>query len=191
MLFRSFLFQSLQSLQSHILRKQENVALSYLSNLSDVLRGILTFSNKQTIRIETEIRFLHQFIELERQHAANDFSVAITCDPEVDTDDEVPTLVLQPLVENAIKHGLTNLHGRTGALQIHFEPHSPQSLKVTICDNGVGLYAATTSSGTGNALRIMRQRLQRKDRINPLVIEANSNGLGVKVTVLLPLNVGE
>ncbi|MBD0256745.1 MAG: histidine kinase [Cytophagales bacterium] len=136
-----FVFNSLNSIQHLIAEHERQPALTYLSTFSRLLRQILESSLSSTILLSEEISILEKYLSLESLRFAGRFSYAITVDPALDPDDlELPALLVQPYVENALLHGLLNKSG-TGRLTIHFEDAHPY-LRCTSEDNGIGRAAA-------------------------------------------------
>lgn len=141
-----FLFNALNSVQQMILANEEMVATRYLSRFSKLLRAILVHSDKETITLREELEILHLYIELESIRFKGSFVYKIICGEEIDTDEvKVPTLLIQPFVENAIWHGLMHKEGDRNLL-ISFE-EKDEWLHCTIQDNGVGRQQAKAIKG--------------------------------------------
>ncbi|MFZ4522500.1 MAG: histidine kinase [Bacteroidales bacterium] len=132
-----FLFNALNSIQQMILANEEMVATRYLSRFSKLLRTVLVHSDKEFISLKEEIDILSMYIELESVRFKDSFSYSISCDEEIETDEiKIPTLLIQPFVENAIWHGLMHKEGDR-QLKIHFA-EVRDFLECTIEDNGIG-----------------------------------------------------
>ena len=132
-----FLFNALNSIQQMILANEEMVATRYLSRFSKLLRTILVHSDKETVTLNEELEILHLYIELEAIRFKDAFRYQIDLDEEMDTDEiKLPTLLIQPFVENAIWHGLMHKESQR-ELKICFS-ESCDFLHCTIEDNGVG-----------------------------------------------------
>ena len=141
-----FLFNALNSVQQMILANEEMIATKYLSRFSKLLRAILVHSDKETISLKEELDILHLYVELESIRFKEAFTYAITCDENIDTDEvRVPTLLVQPFVENAIWHGLMHKEGNRKLL-VAFE-ETGDSLQCIIEDNGVGRKKASEIKG--------------------------------------------
>ncbi|MEI7727273.1 MAG: histidine kinase, partial [Bacteroidota bacterium] len=107
-----FLFNALNSIQQMILANEEMVATRYLSRFSKLLRTVLIHSDKESISLKEEIEIIKMYVELESVRFKDAFSYTIECDEEIETEElRIPTLLIQPFVENAIWHGLMHKEG--------------------------------------------------------------------------------
>ncbi|HEV8284564.1 MAG TPA: histidine kinase [Chitinophagaceae bacterium] len=132
-----FLFNALNSIQQMILANEELVATRFLSRFSKLLRAILINSDKETVTLKEELEILNLYIELEARRFKDSFHYRIECDEEIDQDEiKIPTLLIQPFVENAIWHGLMHKEERRN-LNIRFS-ETGDFLQCIIEDNGVG-----------------------------------------------------
>jgi len=132
-----FLFNALNSIQQMILANEEMVATRYLSKFSKLLRTILVHSDKEFVTLKEELEILHLYIDLESIRFKESFSYSIDCDDEIDTDEiKLPTLLIQPFVENAIWHGLMHKEGER-FLQVKFSEQD-DCIHCVIEDNGIG-----------------------------------------------------
>jgi ligand-binding sensor domain-containing protein/putative methionine-R-sulfoxide reductase with GAF domain/anti-sigma regulatory factor (Ser/Thr protein kinase) len=132
-----FLFNALNSIQQMILANEEMVATRYLSRFSKLLRTILVHSDKEMVTLKEELETLHLYIELESVRFKESFKYKIECDEEIDKEEvKVPTLLMQPFVENAIWHGLMHKEGDR-QLHIRFFENNDR-LTCVIEDNGIG-----------------------------------------------------
>jgi ligand-binding sensor domain-containing protein len=133
-----FLFNSLSSIQHLIVSQQTTRAYKYLTVFSNFLRSLLNYAEKNFIPLDEELKILKMYIELESLRFDQSFSWEIKADEHL-TNDEVfvPTLMIQPFVENAIWHGLLHKEGDKKLL-IHFQNSTEEYLTCTVEDNGVG-----------------------------------------------------
>jgi putative methionine-R-sulfoxide reductase with GAF domain/streptogramin lyase/anti-sigma regulatory factor (Ser/Thr protein kinase) len=132
-----FLFNALNSIQQMILANEEMVATRYLSRFSKLLRTILIHSDKEMVTLHEELEILNLYVELEAIRFKDSFQYKIECDEDIDLDEvKVPTLLVQPFVENAIWHGLMHKEGDR-KLHIQFFEKGDY-LQCTIEDNGIG-----------------------------------------------------
>ncbi len=135
-----FIFNSLNSIQKYILKNEHIEASQYLTKFSRLIRLILDQSNQNTILLSSELDLLKLYLEMESLRFDNTFDYSITAEASLAVDTtEIPSMLVQPYVENAIWHGLLHLPvGERGVLQIHFSATSDGSIKILIDDNGVG-----------------------------------------------------
>lgn len=132
-----FIFNSLNTINSFISLNETTQAHKYIASFSRLIRFILDHSRQRKILLEQELDVLKLYIEIEQVRFSNKFSYEIIVDPSIDPSTvEVPPLVIQPFVENAILHGLLPAD-RSGLLKIKVE-HSDDMLWITVEDDGVG-----------------------------------------------------
>ena len=132
-----FLFNALNSIQQMILGNEEMVATRYLSKFSKLLRAILVHSDKEYVTLKEELEILNLYIDLESIRFKESFKYTIECDEDIDTDEiKLPTLLIQPFVENAIWHGLMHKEGER-ELQVKFS-EAGECIHCIIEDNGIG-----------------------------------------------------
>jgi ligand-binding sensor domain-containing protein/anti-sigma regulatory factor (Ser/Thr protein kinase) len=132
-----FLFNALNTIQSFIMSEDKRNASTYLSKFSKLTRLILEMSEKETITLADEIESLKLYLDLEKIRFEY-LEYNITLHSGVNADSiHIPSMIVQPYVENAIKHGL--LHKKDNrVLSLSFERLSDHKLLITIEDNGIG-----------------------------------------------------
>lgn len=134
-----FIFNALNSIQSFIFSNDRISANLYLGKFADLMRMILKLSNESTISLQDEIRSLELYLDLEKIRFKKQMSFEIDIDPEVDDERiRIPSMLIQPYVENAVKHGL--LHKNSpGRVIIRFRlGDAGSTLCIEIEDDGVG-----------------------------------------------------
>ena len=155
-----FVFNALNSIQGLINKRDIEGANNYLSDFARLMRESLTNSNKGEISLYEEIQGLDTYLRLEQLRFG--FSYQITLDDAIQPyDSGIPALLLQPLVENAVKHGVSTL-GEAGVIDIRFEK-SGDAMVVRIADNGKGFVKAPTS---GLGLKLTRDRIELLKKLN-------------------------
>lgn len=194
-----FIFNSLNSINSFILRRQPEQASNYLDDFAQLMRWTLDRSDREMVSLQEELDMLGRFVGLEARRLPFplrwECSVAETLDS---WDIEVPALLLQPFLENAIWHGLLPKQGE-GFLRLTIEQKG-DLLVCCITDNGVGRAAASRSRPTGHVSKaesITRKRLEAHDRrcgqagISSLSIEDlfHANGVPAGTKVILALQI--
>lgn len=195
-----FIFNSLNSIQTFMMKNETEQALSYLSRFARLIRNVLDHSQLNTIPIGKELEMLENYLELEKLRLADQFDYKVVTGPDVDVDYvEIPSMIIQPFLENAIWHGLLHKSNR-GLLTLSFHIVDEQ-LRCTIEDNGIGRNAAAgikQHNGQKHAskgLQITRDRLSlynsRYGMNASFEIEdlKNENGepVGTRVNLWLPL----
>lgn len=193
-----FLYNVLNSLQGLIYSKKINEAGDYVSKFSDHLRRVLDFSSKQEITLKQEIEGLQLYLELEKLRFGEDFQFEILKKNEIDESTMIPTMIIQPFVENAVKHGLMNKQGEK-IVKILFELSEANTLKIEIIDNGIGRKAAEIINAkrkdkpSSFALSAIEGRINLLSNYykKPIVFKAEdilqeSSVAGTKITLLIP-----
>jgi two-component system LytT family sensor kinase len=182
-----FLFNTLNTIAALIRTHDNPAALSMLIGLSDLLRATLEEPAGPLAPLGREIRLIRQYVDLQRARFGDRLKVTYDIDPACETLD-VPILLLQPLVENAMKHGLAP-QTRTCHLTIGAAVQDATALRLRVWDDGTGLPAdfdLDRHAGTG--LRNTRARLARLyNGAATLTIRTAAQG-GTLVELVLPLS---
>jgi sensor histidine kinase YesM len=132
-----FVFNSLNSIQHYILNSKGDEAVKYLNKFAKLIRIILSNSEKPTVTINEDIEALRFYLELERMRFENKFEYSIKIDESIDGDyDEIPPMLIQPYLENAILHGINPKDGN-GKIEITMKIVN-QFIKISIADDGIG-----------------------------------------------------
>jgi two-component sensor histidine kinase len=184
-----FLFNALNSIQSLINNNQYKEANFYLEKFSLLMRRVLNNSEKIFITLSDEMEAVGLYAELEKLRF--NFSFNIHIEENVNADlIEIPGMIIQPLVENAIVHGLAQ-RGTIGKLEIHIRKEQSY-LNITVKDNGRGLSTkAETHNGFGLKLVKERLNLLNANGINgKLTLSSNlvENSTGVTAELIIPID---
>ena len=132
-----FIFNSLNSIQKYILQNETIKASQYLTRFSRLIRLILDHSDTEYIELSSEIELLKLYCEMENARFNGQFKYEIILDPEILPElCRIPSMMIQPYIENAIWHGLLHKEGM-GNLTIKFKKEG-EALRVEIDDDGVG-----------------------------------------------------
>lgn len=190
-----FIFNALGSIQNHLYKNKPELSAGYLARFSFLMRSILNNSSKRSISLSEEIEILKNYIELEQMRLSNSFNFEIRYPDDLETElIGIPPMMIQPFVENAIKHGLRE--GKdNGRLIVSFIDKN-EYLEVQITDNGVGIDASMKSNQTGHksmALSIFNRRMQiyrkhaRRVPLPTLTDRSSSGERGTRVELFLPV----
>ncbi|WP_375324284.1 tetratricopeptide repeat protein [Flagellimonas sp. GZD32] len=188
-----FIFNSLNSIQSLIHANDRENALNYLCKFSRLLRQVLESSINISLLLSEEIKLLKIYVELEALRFDNSFTYAFHIDEHLDVDaHEVPMLLVQPYIENAIIHGLMPKEGPK-QLNLYFND-SPEFIECIIEDNGVGIIAKKSpgqSDRISRGMSITEKRIEALSKFTDLElvhIENLNDGskTGTRVTILIP-----
>ncbi len=196
-----FIFNALNSIQSLVSTGDATAARTELNAFAQLMRSILSNSRRQTVSLKEETDTLAQYLRIEqfcRPEKPFDFSIqyAEKIDPEAI---ELPPMLLQPFVENAVLHGIAHLQNRSGNIEISFDILG-ETLRCTIADNGVGREKAALLRGerqpghNSAALQITQERLEALSEskiAKPLefmdIRDLSGEIVGTKVMLSLPL----
>lgn len=137
-----FIFNAINSIQNFVLKNESLNAQKYLVKLSKLIRSVLENSKHETVLLDKEVDTLLLYMELEALRASFGFDYELHVDEQLARKTiYIPTMLLQPFVENAILHGLPALTDRRGRLEVTITETDNQ-LVCTIDDNGIGRAAA-------------------------------------------------
>ncbi len=176
-------------------------ATGYLTDFARLMRLFLESSRKQFIPIGEEIDMLRRYVGLEQLRFPGKFDFELYVDPALDLDmDEVPSLLLQPIVENAINHGLGPIH-EGGKLWLRFELRDAleEVIVCTVTDNGVGRKAAGAAQlgreHVSRATQILEDRRSLLREHESVTVNYQTEDLfpdrehtGTRVTILIAAN---
>lgn len=179
-----FLFNALNGIGTLMFRDVD-AADAMLVRLAELLRHALDRSGRQLVSLREEMAFLDRYLTLEQMRFGERLSVSREIAPEV-FEAQVPNLILQPLVENAIKHGVEPLLV-PGRIAIRAVESSPGRLRLEVQDNGKGLAPDRSSGlgvGTSNTLARLNQLYGSGAQFR---LEAVPEG-GVQAVVEMPLS---
>ena len=198
-----FIFNCLNSIQHFVVQNDVLNANKYLTDFASLMRKTLELSEGGTITLHKEIDYLNNYLLLEQMRFGNKFIYEVSCDDSIEASSvEIPPMVVQPFVENAIRHGLRYLEGNTGILRINFTKHND----IIICevdDNGIGrvksqqLKTLSHIEYQSRGMELTQKRLELISKVtnSDFKIEVTDkkdeqgNSLGTKVTIKFPIQI--
>ncbi|MCS3794837.1 sensor histidine kinase [Niastella sp. OAS944] len=178
-----FIFNSLSSIQGLINTNDIKAANQYLSEFGSLMRNTLTGADKNFTTLANDISTIDNYLKLEQLRFG--FTYTICTDPGIDVrETDVPFLLLQPIVENAVKHGVAGMQER-GAITVTFKRHD-NNIIASVGDNGNGF---PDKAAAGYGLKLTRDRITllnqtMSDRSLHLTIEDNMPGTVVKINFI-------
>jgi signal transduction histidine kinase len=178
-----FLFNSLHSIAALARANDNSGVVRLTASLGDVLRYVLD-SADASARLADEFAIVERYLEIQRARHADRLAVSLTLTPEAGHA-RVPVLVVQPLVENALKHGLTP-RVEAGTLAVSATVHDGR-IRIDVQDDGVGLpegWTMTASRGTG--LRNLAARLAAEFGDQAVLAVSPRHSGGVLASITLP-----
>ncbi len=141
-----FIFNCLNSIQGFIAANDKGRATTFLAQFARLIRQTLEHSFHKEVSLEDELDYLHNYLSLEHLRFRDVFRYEIVADESLDTyETALPSMLVQPFVENAIVHGMKGKTGE-GLISVRFEPYG-KGLRITIADNGPGISAEQTAAG--------------------------------------------
>jgi two-component system, LytTR family, sensor kinase len=181
-----FLFNTLHSI-AELVHENPKLAEQLILRLGELLRRLLESSSLTEVPLAEELDFIRAYVEIEQMRLGERLQVTWDVDPET-LQAKVPSLILQPLIENAIQHGIAPI-ARSGSLVIR-AIREGSFLHLQVRDTGPGLTPETESSqrGTGIGLTNTQQRLQRLYGERQSFKLAADNGLIVNVRIPLSIS---
>jgi hypothetical protein len=180
-----FLFNAMNSIAMLVRRGDRQRAVTMIAGLSDLLRYVLEERPEQEVRLREELAFLARYLSVEEVRFSDRLQVAVRAD-EALLDAYVPNLVLQPLVENAIKHGISR-RASAGRLTISAERHNG-ALALRVEDDGPGPGSEAAPNPGGVGLRNVRARLAHLYGSQQNLELASAPSGGAIATVTLPFH---
>ncbi|MEO5953518.1 MAG: histidine kinase [Chloroflexia bacterium] len=177
-----FLFNTLNAVIVLTRQRRNQQAEETLLKLSDLLRRVLSDSSAKEVSLRNELEFLEMYLSIEQVRFQDRLTVSVDSDAEV-LDALVPHLGLQPIVENAVRHGLG---GSLGAVRIEIKAYRlGDQLQVTVCDDGPG-FPSPNGAATGIGLANTRARLEQLYGDKGSLSTENGAVSGATVTMTLP-----
>jgi signal transduction histidine kinase len=199
-LFRSqinphFFFNTLYSIQSYVLNNEPMQSSRYLGKFARLMRAVLELNENASISLEKELALLRDYLELEKLRFEDKFNYRLDY-PEEIADFDIPTMILQPFVENAVVHGFTEIS--TGGQICLSVKEEEAYLLVEIEDNGKGYRKNNSTNKPGKrsmALELIGQRLKllsqadgKNYRFEMHNLNDQAGKQGTRVRLYLPLN---
>jgi len=197
-----FLFNTLNSINNYILRNDTENASKYLVKFSQLMRNILSNSITPFIPLVDELKALDLYINMESMRFNRSFDYFLNVDQALDVDLlKIPSMLLQPFVENAIWHGLMHKDGDK-ILEINIKPYSSTQICISVKDNGIGRKAASVmeapdSKRKSYGIGITQKRIELinatvdQNKVNSKIemkdlIAADGTSLGTEVIIYIP-----
>lgn len=193
-----FIFNALNSVNSFIATNDERTANKYLSDFSKLMRAVLENSEESFIPLSKEIELIELYTKLEHFRFKDKFEYTIVVDENITVSDyNIPPMLLQPYIENAVWHGL-RYKKEKGELRIAIQKKTVNTIAISISDNGIGRDKSKAlktenqkkqnSKGMGNIKkRVSILNAMYKDKLDVSITDLNTEGedMGTRVIVTL------
>ncbi len=196
-----FIFNCLNSIKLYTMENDSKTASAYLTIFSQLIRLVLENSRSEKVTLEKEMQTLRLYIELEAMRFKDKVKYNINIDPEIDLQyTEIPPLLIQPYVENAIWHGLMQKQ-TGGTIQINVSQTDEHALMIEITDDGIGREQASLLKSksatrqksfglnvTAERINIINQLYQMDAAIKITDLkDSDNNAAGTKVNITIPV----
>jgi len=184
-----FLFNALNTISSQV-ERDPKLTRRMIEHLGDLLRRSIETKDRQEISLAEELEFLGPYLEIQKIRFGEKLRIELQIEPEV-RNTTVPSLIFQPLVENAIRHGIS--HRASGGTVIVSARKLEDRLEIRVRDDGVGLPSGwTLDSSAGLGLSVTRERIKSlyPNGESSFTIRPRRNG-GVEVEINLPLHASQ
>jgi hypothetical protein len=158
-----FVFNSMQTIQNLLLDDEKDASLDYISDFSNLLRNMLEQSRNEMINLEDEIDFLKKYIKLEEIRFKNKFEVVWDVDLQEESIEEIyiPTMLIQPLIENAIKYSNANAQN-----QILIRERIENDFLIVKIENSYDSTVVRTKRHKSTAITVIKERLKLYSKNN-------------------------
>lgn len=196
-----FIFNCLNSIQQYILTNEKEKANQYLTSFASLVRQTLEHSERKTISLSNEIAYLKKYLQMEEMRFPNNFLYEIIIEETINTASiEIPSLLLQPYVENCLRHGIRYKEYGSGKINIRFSLNH-DILKCSIKDNGVGRKIVAEHKSNQNieyqsrGINLAEKRIELFNKINTIRMTAEiidlqdsyGNATGTEVIIKIPI----
>lgn len=195
-----FMFNALNTIQEFIITNQKEVASGYLADFADLMRKYLEQSKQAEITISEEMETLEIYLGLENLRVDGMLKYTLYCEPTLNPYEiTIPVMLLQPFIENAIKHGLLHKSGEKH-LNIQFCEKGKGRIECSITDNGIGRNASDTIQKNRNVQHVsfateaidakvdlMNKSTDRNLQIETIDLEENGRPSGTRVIISLDI----
>jgi tetratricopeptide (TPR) repeat protein len=194
-----FIFNVLNSIQFFATRNDLPAVVRHLKNFTRLIRAILEQSRTPFIQLAQELSTLKLYLELEKVRFEDQFEYTVEVDPALEPERiRIPGMLVQPIVENAIKHGISHKLGEA-RVDLRFQEREG-TLLCTVTDNGIGREASQKLSANGNghlsaATTIIQERMDALSAIHKIRLACTTHDLygpeghatGTRVVIELPI----
>jgi len=160
-----FIFNAFTSIQLYILQNDTKNALDYMGRFAKLIRMTLENSTKKKIQLSEELSFLENYLFLEQRRLSS-LSYTFIVAPEIDTDEVlIPPMLIQPLIENSIMHGIRHLDGE-GTIIVEFKKENDHQFRCIVEDNGIGraksseIYSTQKKTHNSKSTDITEERIK-------------------------------
>lgn len=162
-----FVHNSLNAIQYYIQRNEVQISEDYLTKFSKLMRLFFDYSRTKTITLKEEISFIKKYLDIEKLRFEDKISYQIKVDKELNLNDlEIPTMLLQPMLENSVNHGIFH-KSTSGTIHVEFfKTEIENKYQIIIKDDGIGINKTkkhnknTTGTAKAHSSAVFTERLE-------------------------------
>ncbi|TSJ44326.1 hypothetical protein FO440_09150 [Mucilaginibacter corticis] len=181
-----FMFNALTSIQNLVNKNDMESANHYLSRFASLTRKVLNTGEKELISLEDELKILDDYLQMEQLRFGFQYHIHTDADINV-ANIEIPAMLLQPFVENAVKHGVADLRDR-GEVKVTIRKEN-NNLNLIITDNGMGfIQTGAMSNSNSFGLKLSEERIELLNQLytgQPFKLNIKTGDTGTTVTITL------
>jgi two-component system, LytTR family, sensor kinase len=177
-----FLFNALNAIAGLVREKRNDAAVKMIAGLSDFLRGVVEDSDRQQVPLEEELEFVQKYLDIQKVRFAERLQFSVDVSPEL-LPAQVPSLILQPMVENAVKHGIAQ-RVQGGAIRISAS-RANGTITLSVYNDGPGLPVGWETTQPGVGISNVRTRLQTLygDAFELKMVNVEPHGVSISVSL--------
>lgn len=191
-----FIFNALNSVNSYVAQNDERAANRYLTEFSTLMRSVLDNSEQDFIPLSKEIELLELYMKLEHSRFADKFDYQLKVDDKLQISEfQIPPMLLQPYVENAVWHGL-RYKKEKGNLEIYIRQKDTETVEISIEDDGIGrkrskeLKTENQQKQQSKGMNNIKKRIailneMYSDKVDVFIQDLNADATGTKVVLTL------
>jgi two-component system LytT family sensor kinase len=177
-----FLFNALHAIAGLVREKRNDAAVTMIAGLSEFLRKVVDTSDRHEVPLGEEVQFLQKYLEIQKVRFAERLQLSVDVPEELFTA-QVPSLILQPIVENSIKHGIAK-EDRGGWIRVTAS-RSDGRLTLRVYNDGPGLHTNWQDSKSGIGIANLRNRLRAMFG-DTFEVSLRNHDAGVEVLISVP-----
>lgn len=187
-----FVFNCLNSIQVFSYKNEHDLVKQYINLFAKLIRQTMQYSQETFITLGEEREYLINYLKLEKIRFKDKLNYKLWMDESLSSTTLIPAMLVQPYVENALKHGVAAVRDREGLVEINFFKNEEGGLIITIEDNGPGLPAQTTNNSRKTlGMRLSGSRAQTYNQLFNLNVQVHIRantvmGYGTVIELIIP-----
>lgn len=187
-----FVFNCLNSIQVFSYKNEHDLVKQYINLFAKLIRQTMQYSQETFITLGEEREYLINYLKLEKIRFKDKLNYKLWMDESLSSTTLIPAMLVQPYVENALKHGVAAVRDREGMVEINFFKNEGGGVVITIEDNGPGLPAQTTSNSRKTlGMRLSGSRAQTYNQLFNLNVQVHIRantvmGYGTVIELIIP-----